>query len=106
MKRWYLIQAVIGLFVALAIPTYLALAATVDQCQGAWDQCSAEATCNIESIDVGGSQDCSVVAKCRKVDPVAGIVYVLTCSDGSLDDIRNLHNCEGDLNIGSCPSNP
>ena len=101
MKMKRLIQISVGVFVALSIPTFFALAVTADDCQGAWDQSSASSTCNVQNIDTALSLDCHVSAECRQTTP-SGAQWVNTNIDGSLDDFKKLHNCQGTLQVGAC----
>ena len=95
----------IGALLGLSQSAVANTAPTVQQCTGAWQSSSASSSCGqaqihnvLADISVSGN-DCKITVDCST--STWGIHSNQTWS-GSKDDMASLHNCNGNLHVGSC----
>ncbi len=79
-------------------------AVTQADCEAAWNSASARLTCSSGSITLSGGQ-CRIVKECQHYeDTDAGTHLAQKSNDVTvpLDDVDDLHNCDGNLWVGAC----
>lgn len=97
----------IGLVLAVAVlllgvPTQSG-AATDSECRDEWSESPADDSCSNESISASGNTDCTISASCNMSSGGQGQKRddEITVHLGRVDE---LENCDGWLQVGSCPS--
>lgn len=98
LMRWALCA-----LIALSIPAIYVYAATQTECANAWDESSADDSCKDETITVNNAGKCNVKASCRRHYgyPVATQYWAAEYT-GTTNQIKSLHNCQGELKENSC----
>lgn len=77
------------------------------ECKVAWEASSAALTCGIPrlhklaTVTNTDRGTCKVHVECRTMDP-AGNISLTNNWEGIVDDMLNLHNCDGRLKVGDC----
>ncbi len=99
-----LAAAVLAAVLAVAGPARAQNAPTYGDCATAWYDSDASEHCPAPGTQFWfdtPNGECSVTARCRKLNGVPSIQQTVT---GDLDDMSDLVSCDGILKIGSCLS--
>ena len=97
-----LAAAVLAAALAAAAPTRAQDAPTYGDCAQAWYESDASNHCPARGTQFWfdtPNGECSVTARCRKLNGVPSIQQTVT---GDLDDMSDLVSCDGILRIGQC----
>ena len=110
MSRLNLLRTGIALAAVLLLAAPPALATSASACSEEWEDSRASDTCKEPSFafgDYGNGnnqclQCCSIFAKCHTGNNFSSNPYHLDGIAVPLDDVDDLNNCSGYLQVGSC----